>query len=985
MNNPIIMQLVSKILDSGCTPEEACRETPDLLAEVREQLSRVRSIDAQIDGLFPESQTGGEELTNRSGSTDDLPHVPGHEVLSTLGHGGMGVVYRARHMRLHRIVAVKMLLAGSHADQAGLKRLLREAEAVAALTHSNIVQVYEVGDCDGLPYFTMELVEGGSLRERIERGLLEPREAASLVSTLARAMDVAHSNGIVHRDLKPANVLLTPDGVPKIADFGLARRLDVESSLTHTDAPLGTPSYMAPEQIQGGSRAVGPAADVYALGAILYATLTGRPPFKGTSSMETLRQVLHDELAPPSRLNARVPRDLETICVKCLNKDPDRRYTTAADLASDLDRFGRGEPILAKPVGRLERMRKWARRRPAHATIAVGSVVAVLAVAAAGLWLNLKRATIVRAAEQDLLELDREASASNWSGARTAVERARARLMGGGFAELLVRVEQGAKELAAVDRFDTIRDHQMALEPIQFETALDAFNTDSEYEKMFAELGIVDVPVRPQEAAAQIRNSRIRPVLVDALDTWAVCARSQDVWNGVLQAARLADPGPTDWRDRVRDPAAWGNKQVLANLMIEAPVSSESVLLLLTLAEHVVQAKGDAVPFLERIQQEHPDNYWANSALGSRLVQRTPDASLRYFQAAAAVRPESTIARGNLGAVLTMCGQRDEGMAQLKKSIAIDPANVRARVSLSTCLQWKGKFAEAVEELRTAMRLNPSVTTSLLDVISIDLRIAVATDSPAQVHESLGHLLLALGRLDDAITNLRESIRLDSSRLSPRGALAKVFITRGLFDESRKEAKLFLEGHPTNEQARRGAKVLLDHCDLLSKIEADLPSILDDKRIPQNGAECLAFADLCRAKQNYPRAVRYFTEAFDLGVGTPVRDANWRTSDAARCAIMASVLPDGAPEVAAESQRTTWRNLAYTWLKLEIGALNGVLEKDAPTYGKFVLKSLENWRLDPSFAGVRDETPLARLPESEQAQWRKLWGAAAVLRKRARK
>ena len=200
--------------------------------------------------------------------------MPGHEVLSVLGHGGMGVVYEARHLRLNRTVAVKMLLGGAHTDAAGSKRLLREAEAVAALSHPNIVQVHEVGDHDGLPYFTMELVEGGSLREKLERPL-DPREAASLVSTLAEAMEVAHASGIVHRDLKPANVLLTPDGVPKIADFGLARRIEGESSLTLTDARLGTPSYMAPEQVLGGSREIGPAADVYALGAILYAGADG--------------------------------------------------------------------------------------------------------------------------------------------------------------------------------------------------------------------------------------------------------------------------------------------------------------------------------------------------------------------------------------------------------------------------------------------------------------------------------------------------------------------------------------------------------------------------------------------------------------------------------------------------------------------------------------------------------------------------------------
>src|SRR5262245_46442730 len=210
MGDPMVMQLVSRVLDSGCTPEEACKDTPELLAEVREKLRKIRSVDAELEGLFPETPSALPHEAEHSDSMDELPHVPGHQVLSVLGHGGMGVVYEARHLRLNRTVAVKMLLGGAHTDRVGLKRLLREAEAVAALHHPNIVQVHEVGDHDGLPYFTMELVEGGSLREKLGEEPLEVREAAALVATLAEAMEVAHASGIVHRDLKPANVLLTP-------------------------------------------------------------------------------------------------------------------------------------------------------------------------------------------------------------------------------------------------------------------------------------------------------------------------------------------------------------------------------------------------------------------------------------------------------------------------------------------------------------------------------------------------------------------------------------------------------------------------------------------------------------------------------------------------------------------------------------------------------------------------------------------------------
>src|SRR5262245_43690435 len=526
MGNAIVMQLVSRVLDSGCTPEEACRDTPELLAEVRDQLRRIRSIDGELDGLFPT----GSALLHEAGPSDsveELPHVPGHEVLSVLGHGGMGVVYRARHLRLNRTVAVKMLLGGAHTDRVGLKRLLREAEAVAALHHPNIVQVHEVGDHDGLPYFTMELVEGGSLREKLGEKPLEVREAASLVATLAEAMEVAHASGIVHRDLKPANVLLTPDGVPKIADFGLARRIEGESSLTLSDARLGTPSYMAPEQARGEARAIGPAADVYALGAILYATLTGRPPFRSDMYAMTLRHVIEDEPVRPSRQNPRVPRDLETICLKCPSKDPARRYVAAAALAADLRRFLRGEPILARPIGVLERTAKWVRRRPAHATIAAGSALAVLSLVGLGLWLGLERSAIVHAAEKDLLEFDRAAATTSWTEARTALERARGRLMDGGSADLRAKVELRELELAVARRLEII---WLDRRPVAFGKRDRANNSksDAEYEQAFLDLGFSDVPRGPRKTAAQVRSSRIRAVLVSALDTWATCVADDD-------------------------------------------------------------------------------------------------------------------------------------------------------------------------------------------------------------------------------------------------------------------------------------------------------------------------------------------------------------------------------------------------------------------------------------------------------------------------
>ena len=278
-------------------------------------------------------------LPGSSAASARYPLIPGYEILGELGRGGMGVVYKARHVRLKRLVAIKMILGGAQASAEQLARFQSEAEAVARLQHPNIVQVYEIGEHEGLSYFSLEFVDGGNLTTHFHGTPQAPREAARMVETLARAIHAAHRRGIVHRDLKPANVLLNSEGVPKITDFGLAKQLDGEGGQTQSGTILGTPNYMAPEQAQGKSKVIGPAADIYALGAILYDLLTGRPPFQAASVWETITQVVSAEPTPPSRLQTQVPAALETICLRCLQKDPQKRYDTAEALADDLRRF----------------------------------------------------------------------------------------------------------------------------------------------------------------------------------------------------------------------------------------------------------------------------------------------------------------------------------------------------------------------------------------------------------------------------------------------------------------------------------------------------------------------------------------------------------------------------------------------------------------------------------------------------------------------
>ena len=377
-------------------PDELYERFPDWKSRI-ERLLEVHEAVAAEDRIAggTTTQTSGDPPRTLTGNTGNSQsgrlelaarrRVGQFELLQEIGRGGTGVVYRARQTVLGRIVALKLI----HSDNVSHEQVLRfhaEAEAAAHLQHPNIVQIYEVGAEDELSYISLELVEGGNLAERLAKDTIEPDDAARLMLTIAKAMEYAHERGIVHRDLKPANILLTVKGDPKIADFGLAKRSwDHERAKTRAGTILGTPGYMAPEQAVGNNESVGPAADVYAIGAILYELLTGMAPFHAGNLLETLEQVRFLDPVPPRQLRPRLSKDLETICLKCLHKQPQGRYSRAADLAQDLEHYLAREPIRARRVSMLERCGKWVKRRPAIAAL-TAAVAIVTVVGFAGVF-----------------------------------------------------------------------------------------------------------------------------------------------------------------------------------------------------------------------------------------------------------------------------------------------------------------------------------------------------------------------------------------------------------------------------------------------------------------------------------------------------------------------------------------------------------------------------------------------------------------------
>lgn len=317
-------------------------------------------------------------------STGTLAAFGDYEILSTIARGGMGIVYKARQKKLNRIVAVKMILSGQFADQQEVERFYVEAEAAAKLRHPNIVAIHEIGEWQGQHFFSMDYIDGKSLAEMVRDQPLPPRVAADMVRRIAQTMQFAHEQGILHRDLKPSNILVDSRGEPFITDFGLAKQLSDQSQLTLSGTIIGTPSYMPPEQAAGKIDQVGPASDIYSIGAILYELLAGRPPFRAATPFETIRQVLEVEPVSPRLINPSVPRDLETICLKCLQKEATRRYATAAELAEELTAYLEGRPIKARPVGAVERTWRWCRRNPLLAA-AMGIAAVFLVLAFAGL------------------------------------------------------------------------------------------------------------------------------------------------------------------------------------------------------------------------------------------------------------------------------------------------------------------------------------------------------------------------------------------------------------------------------------------------------------------------------------------------------------------------------------------------------------------------------------------------------------------------
>jgi serine/threonine-protein kinase len=762
-DDPRVQQLLDQLLNSDATPEMVCASCPELLPVVRNRWRQMRRLRADLDFLFPSPEAPTPQLAEGVGP----PQIPGYEVEAVLGRGGMGIVFRARHLRLNRRVALKMALGCAYCGPRELERFQREAEAVARLRHPNLVQIYDIGDADGRPYFTMEYVEGGSLSQKLADTPQPARQAAQLVATLAGAMQEAHATGIIHRDLKPANILLTADGTPKISDFGLARVED-GARLTQTGVPVGTPSYMAPEQAQGQRDGVGPAVDVYALGAILYELLTGRAPFRAETVAATLQQVLAEEPVRPSRLNPRVPRDLETICLKCLQKEPGRRYRAAADLAADLERFLKHEPIQARPPGRLERCLRWVRRRPAAAGL-LAAVVLLVAAGAVGAWLvyQQRNASHARQIQTDqqvraVVERARGVLEEGWQAADPAkLTEARAEgnravdIARSGGASAAVQQQAEAFLADAALRLDRVRKDRALLGAVLDVSApqdtgdssrdrpggllvLAQPSADEQYAAAFRHWGLDVDRATEVEVVERLRQEPdvVVQELIAALDAWMLerrrLKRPEAQWRRLFRVADRLDKSDQHRRLRallVGDappraetvvglvgvaspwPALWelarGNDwRQLREVQKDIDSTKEPVLTVVLLARACAQV-GDtagAEAVLRKAATDRPDQVVLLIALGKLLERQRLEEAIGYYLAARSQRRTLGI---SLSSALVRAGRATQGEEVLQKLVHQQPDNPVMYFYLGVNLSGQRKHRQAEAAYRKAIDLKP--------------------------------------------------------------------------------------------------------------------------------------------------------------------------------------------------------------------------------------------------------------------------------------
>jgi tetratricopeptide (TPR) repeat protein/predicted Ser/Thr protein kinase len=774
-----------------------------------------------------------------------LPTVGRYRVLRVLGEGGMGTVYEAEQDNPRRTVALKVIRPGLTSDFL-LKRFAREAQILGRLHHPGIAQVYDAGIAQGgQPYFAMELIAGVPLDRYAHEQGLDERGQLELVARVCDAVQHAHERGVIHRDLKPGNLLVEASGQPKVLDFGVARAADLgltADGRTEMGQLIGTLRYMSPEQASGDPAALDARGDVYALGVILYELLAGRLPYSldGMPLPEAARVIRDQEPSRLGSLNGRLRGDVETIVAKALEKDRDRRYPSAAELATDIRRYLSHEPIRARPPSALYHFRKFARRHKALVATTVAFLTLLLGGGAVTAWQAVKLARAERdqavRSQQAHEALDRAgvlreqaragADPGKWAEAREEARRAEA-LAEGGLVEPRLAEQIGIllREMNEEEADRRLVAHLEAVRLLQAEVNVKAnlFARERalpEYRKVFADYGL-RAGEAPEEAAARIRRRPpgVRDPAVAALGQWLDLARREKAPEAGWLEQMLAAADPDDWRQRLRAARGRRDRQALEDLAREVKVGAQPAQALVLLGEALIASRSTdgAVELLRRAWDAYPGDFWVNEDLGRALEASRPphlDEAIRFYTVAVALRPSSPGAHINLGSALQTKGQLDEAIACYRKASELDPNYNAAHTALGAALQARGRLDEAIACYRKAIELDPSYSSphyylglALRDKGQLDeaipcYRKAIELDPKYPLtHYDLGNALRDKGQSDEAIACYRKAIELDPKYAPAHTNLGFALQAGGQLDEAIACFKKAIELDPKNAAA----------------------------------------------------------------------------------------------------------------------------------------------------------------------------------------
>jgi serine/threonine protein kinase/tetratricopeptide (TPR) repeat protein len=1016
----------------------------------------------------------GQAPLQQASTGADTPPLAGQlgdfRLIRKVGSGGMGIVYEAEQLSLLRRVALKILPFAATMDPRHLQRFQNEARAAASLHHEHVVPVYGVGQERGVHYYAMQYIEGQTLAAFIEqqrggsapcderttaRQLATPpgptadtagQAAASTVRAprnavyfrrlaewggqAALALEHAHQLGVVHRDIKPANLMLDSHGKLWVTDFGLAQ-IQSDTRLTMTGDLVGTLRYMSPEQALAKIGIVDHRTDVYSLGATLYELLTLEPVFGGTDRQELLRQIAFEEPRRPRRWNRAIPRELETIVLKAIERNPADRYTTAQELADDLRSVVEDRPIRAKRPSLLDRFGRWRRRHKPLVRSVVALVFTILLLSGAALaWQQRQLAAVELAIGEDLREADLLQRQERWAEELQVLERASGRLAAGGLPHLRERVEERRKDAAMIAKLD---EAHLLCSTVGSE-GFDMTGAHYAYAAAFASYGLNLETLSPEETAERIRSSPIRLRLVAALDDWG--SLPKQVHAGSKEPARviarLADDD--SWRQQLRDPEVRKDRSALERLAEAEGVLTQppSNLIWLSRALNAVNGRPASERLLRQAQQRYPADFWINFELAGCLYQEstTKAESLEFMRVALALRPRSSAVYNNLGVVLENQKKTAEAEAAYRKAIDLGPGSLGPYRNLGNALRDQKKSKEAEAVFRKAIEIKSDDAEAYYGLGNAlqdqkELKKAEEAFRKAiklkhdyfEAYNNLGIVLTALKKPAEAETYYNQAIKLrpgsadtyynlgialqwqkklqeaevayrQATSLRPNFAeahcnLGQVLLLKGRFDEALAARK---RGHELGIQ--RGTAWAYDsaarirEAERAIELDAKVPKLLRGEAKPADAVECLDIAILCQDyKSCYRTAVGFYQKAFaaDPRMAHDLRAGH--RYDAARAAVLASCGKGKDADQLNAVEAARLRKQALIWLRADLTAWQIQVQKDkaAPV----VLQIMQHWLDDTDFNSVRGADALAKLPEAERGDWQQLWEDVAALRQRA--